>query len=308
MLRQQVFGTMLLLLGIFAVTDERNMSPPKGLIPFVVGLIIFLIGLSFAWNCGYALNPARDLSPRLFTAIAGWGSKTFRYRYHRRRHSHQLLYVCIQHSYVRVYKYVAVADVCTFACMYVTMCACVHRGLGLTFGTVHHYLSVNYLARIYVLKKLHVITCFNNIITSMLIISISFSQGLLVQLELLTFSSPHHHFQIPVTHQHMHPPHLSITHLAFHQNFKLSPLQELIPRSFVFPPSPQGTPALTVTSSNPLATRFVPPLVNKLMPSIYLSISALETRRLRLRIFVSMGVATFINMIAFYVLLTGNLN
>lgn len=95
MLRQQVFGTMLLLLGIFAVTDERNMSPPKGLIPFVVGLIIFLIGLSFAWNCGYALNPARDLSPRLFTAIAGWGSKTFRYRYHRRRHSHQLLYVCI---------------------------------------------------------------------------------------------------------------------------------------------------------------------------------------------------------------------
>jgi glycerol uptake facilitator-like aquaporin len=44
----------------------------------VVGLIVTLIGMTFGFNAGYAINPARDLGPRLFTAVAGWGGEVFR--------------------------------------------------------------------------------------------------------------------------------------------------------------------------------------------------------------------------------------
>ena len=43
----------------------------------VIVAIVLLIGMTFGYNCGYAINPARDFGPRLFTAMAGWGSKVF---------------------------------------------------------------------------------------------------------------------------------------------------------------------------------------------------------------------------------------
>jgi glycerol uptake facilitator-like aquaporin len=45
--------------------------------PVVVGLLVVLIGATFGFNSGYAINPARDFAPRLFTAVAGWGSGVF---------------------------------------------------------------------------------------------------------------------------------------------------------------------------------------------------------------------------------------
>lgn len=68
----------MLLLCVMAITDERNMETPKGLVPFVIGLTVTVIGMTYHWNCGYAINPARDLGPRIFTAIAGWGIEVFR--------------------------------------------------------------------------------------------------------------------------------------------------------------------------------------------------------------------------------------
>ncbi|KAK3108103.1 hypothetical protein FSP39_001229 [Pinctada imbricata] len=76
----QVFGTFLLIGSILAITDRRNMLPNTGLLPIALGSIVFAIGTSFALNCGYALNPARDLAPRIFTALAGWGTEPFSYR------------------------------------------------------------------------------------------------------------------------------------------------------------------------------------------------------------------------------------
>lgn len=73
----QVVGTALLLLVILALFDNNNLRVPKGLEPVVIGLHILLLGLALGVNCGCALNPARDLSPRLFTAIAGWGMEVF---------------------------------------------------------------------------------------------------------------------------------------------------------------------------------------------------------------------------------------
>jgi glycerol uptake facilitator protein len=68
----QVLGTALLLFLIFAVADARNVTLPPGLAPVVIGLIVVGIGMSFGALHGYAINPARDLGPRLFTVLAGF--------------------------------------------------------------------------------------------------------------------------------------------------------------------------------------------------------------------------------------------
>jgi MIP family channel proteins len=74
----QVVGTAILVGVILGITDQRNGPPPSGLGPVVVGLLVVGIGMAFGTNCGYAINPARDLGPRLFTYLAGWGSEVFR--------------------------------------------------------------------------------------------------------------------------------------------------------------------------------------------------------------------------------------
>jgi MIP family channel proteins len=73
----QVVGTALLVLVIFALSDTRNSAPESRLGPVVVGLLVLAIGAAFGVNAGYAINPARDLGPRLFTAVAGWGGAVF---------------------------------------------------------------------------------------------------------------------------------------------------------------------------------------------------------------------------------------
>ncbi len=73
----QIVGTALLVGLTFALTDERNTAPPKWLGPITAGATVTAIGMTFGYNAGYAINPARDFGPRLFTAMAGWGSEVF---------------------------------------------------------------------------------------------------------------------------------------------------------------------------------------------------------------------------------------
>ncbi len=68
----QVIGTGLLLLLIFAITDEFNAPPGANLAPAMIGLVVVAIGMSFGGMHGYAINPARDFGPRLFTVFAGF--------------------------------------------------------------------------------------------------------------------------------------------------------------------------------------------------------------------------------------------
>ena len=68
----QVIGTALLLLLVLAITDELNVPPGANLAPLMIGLVVVAIGMSFGGMHGYAINPARDFGPRLFTAIAGF--------------------------------------------------------------------------------------------------------------------------------------------------------------------------------------------------------------------------------------------
>ena len=73
----QIVGTALLMLLVLAIGDKKNFAADPRLQPILVGAAVVLIGMSFGLNAGYAINPARDLGPRLFTAIAGWGSEVF---------------------------------------------------------------------------------------------------------------------------------------------------------------------------------------------------------------------------------------
>lgn len=71
----QIVGTFFLALFVWAVTDEYGLAVGSNLTPWIVGMIVMAIGISFGANAGYAINPARDFGPRLFAFIAGWGKQ-----------------------------------------------------------------------------------------------------------------------------------------------------------------------------------------------------------------------------------------
>jgi len=73
----QVVGTALLLFAISAINNPANSAVSSSLGPLLVGLVVVNIGICFGHNAGYAINPARDLGPRLFLLMAGWGTQAF---------------------------------------------------------------------------------------------------------------------------------------------------------------------------------------------------------------------------------------
>jgi len=71
-LRDQIILTAILVGLIFALIDERNTAPKANMGPFLIGILIVGIGEAFGSNSGWAINPARDFGPRLFSWLAGW--------------------------------------------------------------------------------------------------------------------------------------------------------------------------------------------------------------------------------------------
>ena len=79
-LRDQIIGTAILVFLVFAITDSRNSAPLANLTPLIVGLLVVGIGMAWGTNAGYAINPARDLGPRLASFFTGYGG-AFRDQY-----------------------------------------------------------------------------------------------------------------------------------------------------------------------------------------------------------------------------------
>lgn len=64
-----------LVFGIFAVTCRYNtLAPQANSGALVIGLLVAVIGASAGYLDAWAINPARDLGPRLFCFLAGWGA------------------------------------------------------------------------------------------------------------------------------------------------------------------------------------------------------------------------------------------
>lgn len=83
----EVIGTYLLLFGILAIGDQaQTLRTPQdldlsvvfsaGLQPLLVGFLVWAIGLSLGGPTGYAINPARDLGPRIMHACLPVAGKT----------------------------------------------------------------------------------------------------------------------------------------------------------------------------------------------------------------------------------------
>ncbi len=64
----EIVGTALLLFGVLAITGDTG-AAASGLAPLLIGLLVWAIGLSLGAPTGYAINPARDLAPRLAHAL-----------------------------------------------------------------------------------------------------------------------------------------------------------------------------------------------------------------------------------------------
>jgi glycerol uptake facilitator protein len=73
----EFLGTAVLLMGVRALTDRRNAAPGGYVEPLALGGLVWAIGLSLGGLTGYAINPARDLGPRLASALLGWGPAVF---------------------------------------------------------------------------------------------------------------------------------------------------------------------------------------------------------------------------------------
>ncbi|GGF71078.1 major intrinsic protein [Azorhizobium oxalatiphilum] len=81
----EIIGTVALVFIIAAVFSKSVMAGagiPAGLGPYIVGMVVWAIGLSLGGTTGYAINPARDLGPRIAHAvlpIAGKGGADWGY-------------------------------------------------------------------------------------------------------------------------------------------------------------------------------------------------------------------------------------
>lgn len=70
----------ILIFVVFALKDESNKGAALGArnwFPLALFFLIFGLGACFGWETGYAMNPARDFPPRLFSYIVGYGPEVF---------------------------------------------------------------------------------------------------------------------------------------------------------------------------------------------------------------------------------------
>jgi len=74
----EVIGTAILLLVIFCSTDGRNVGHPQMLTAAIIGLTVTLLISLLGPLTMDCFNPARDLAPRVFSALAGWAAASTR--------------------------------------------------------------------------------------------------------------------------------------------------------------------------------------------------------------------------------------
>lgn len=74
----EFFGTFILAISVYAFNDPDNaMGPKRGKFGFMIGLVLLVYVAVIAPISMCAVNPARDLGPRIVAGISGWGKVAF---------------------------------------------------------------------------------------------------------------------------------------------------------------------------------------------------------------------------------------
>ncbi|KAI0344426.1 aquaporin [Trametopsis cervina] len=78
---EEFLGTAMLLLAICAATDKRKGPASAERVPMILFMTLLGVSVSIGAQTGFALNPARDLGPRMLTAMVGYGAQVFNFRH-----------------------------------------------------------------------------------------------------------------------------------------------------------------------------------------------------------------------------------
>ncbi|KAK5131035.1 hypothetical protein LTR08_001385 [Meristemomyces frigidus] len=73
----EFIATAFLVVSILALGDDQNAPPGSGMNAFIIGLVITVLSMAFAYQTGAALNPSRDFGPRLALLALGYGGELF---------------------------------------------------------------------------------------------------------------------------------------------------------------------------------------------------------------------------------------
>lgn len=68
-------GTAIMAISVLALGDDSNAPPGAGMNAFILGLVVTVLSMALGWNTGLAMNPARDIGPRLALLALGYGTE-----------------------------------------------------------------------------------------------------------------------------------------------------------------------------------------------------------------------------------------
>lgn len=73
----EFIGASVLVGCLMALLDDSNAPPANGMTALIVGLLVAAIGMALGYQTSFTINPARDLGPRIFASMIGYGPHAF---------------------------------------------------------------------------------------------------------------------------------------------------------------------------------------------------------------------------------------
>ncbi|CEP61070.1 Aqy3p LALA0_S02e06062g [Lachancea lanzarotensis] len=73
----EFIGASILVGCLMALLDDSNAPPTSGMTALIVGFLVAAIGMALGFQTSFTINPARDLGPRIFASMIGYGPHAF---------------------------------------------------------------------------------------------------------------------------------------------------------------------------------------------------------------------------------------